>query len=436
MTARTARDVLADIAARQQKSQARAKALGARRQWFRIENATTDEQTQKSRAKVYLYEPIGGWYGVTPASFVEAITDLDVDEIELHINSPGGSVYDGITIMNVLRQHEARVIGVVDGLAASAASFIAVGGCDELIMADHSELMVHDAWGLCIGNAEDMNTMAADLDRISDNIASVYARKASGSTESWRDIMRAETWYSAQEAVTAGLADRVGFDDDSDDDDQSVVPETDDPVEDRWDRAIFASAGRPTHTLPSASAARVTSPAAPASGDTTTQEGADVVFNDSQLSTLRQSLGVADDADGDTIVAALGEALQEQAEEQPAASTRVPEGMALVDATTLAALRDDAAAGREARNQQQAEARRSLVQAAVRDGRIAPSRAQAWENRIAADPEEATTLASLAKGLVPLDEHGHAGEGPQSTDSTDDLYAAAWGAPTDQTQEA
>ena len=136
--------------------------------------------------------------------------------------------------MNALRQHQARVIGVVDGLAASAASFIAVGGCDELVMAEHSELMIHDAWGLCLGNAEDMTTMAADLDRISDNIASIYARKAGGSAQDWREVMRAEKFYSADDAVDAGLADRVDRQD-----------EESDPAEEsagnRWDRSIFAS---------------------------------------------------------------------------------------------------------------------------------------------------------------------------------------------------
>ena len=160
-----------------------------------------------------------------------------------------------------------------------------------------------------------------------------------------------------------------------------------------------------------------------------------MTFNDAQLTTLRQSLGVADDADGDTIVAALQEVLQEQAtEEQPAAST-VPEGMALVDADMLAALREDAAAGREARNQQQSERRHALVQAAVRDGRIPLARAKHWEEQLAKDPGAETTLASLAAGLIPLEERGHAGEGPQSTDTTDDLYAQAWGKPADQTQE-
>lgn len=424
---RNARDVLRDIASHQQRSTERAKALGTRKQWWRVENATTTT-AGKTRAKIYLYEPIGGWPGVTPKGFVDELNDLDVDEIELHVNSPGGSVYDGIAIMNALRQHDAYVIGVVDGLAASAASFIAVGGCNELAMAEHSELFLHDAWGLCVGNAEDMTTMAADLDRVSDNLAAIYARKAGGTAESWRDVLRAEKWYSAQEAVTAGLADRVGLDEDTEDDAADAS--------NRWDRGIFASlatdpapGGTHPHKPPTASAARVTSPAAPASGDTTTQEGADVIFNDAQLTSLRQNLGVADDADGDIIVAALQEALQEQAtDERPAAGpTTVPEGMVLMDAGTAASLREDAQAGREARNQQLADHRHNLVDAAVRDGRILRAKAAGWEKTLAADPSMEDTLANLEKGLVPIDEVGHAGEGPQSSDAHNDLYAQFWG---------
>jgi len=165
------------------------------------------------RATLRLYDPIdswGGWWGVSAKEFAAVLDELpdDVTEIELLINSPGGDVFDGIAILNALRRHKARVITVVEGLAASAASLIACGG-DEVVMASNSELMIHDAWSICVGNAEDMASMADNLGRISDNLASVYAAKAGGEVAAWRAVMRAETWYSAAEAVAAGLADRV-----------------------------------------------------------------------------------------------------------------------------------------------------------------------------------------------------------------------------------
>lgn len=164
-------------------------------------------------ASLRLYDPIDSWggeWGVSAKEFAASLDALpdDTSEIRLHINSPGGEVYEGITMLNALRNHRARVVAVVDGLAASAASFLAAGA-DEVVMGRNSQLMIHDAWGLGIGNAEDMREIASRLDKISDNIASVYADKAGGSVADWRAAMLAETWYSADEAVAAGLADRV-----------------------------------------------------------------------------------------------------------------------------------------------------------------------------------------------------------------------------------
>lgn len=180
-----------------------------------------------------LYAPIDSWggiWGVSAAEFAATLDDITAERIELHVNSPGGEVFEGIAILNALRQHPARVSAVVDGLAASAASFIAVGA-DELTMGHNSELMIHDAWGLCVGNAADMRDLAGRLDQLSDNIADIYARKAGGSTREWRDAMVAESWYSAEESVTAGLADRVA-------DDGDAEPSN------RFDLSGFAHAGR------------------------------------------------------------------------------------------------------------------------------------------------------------------------------------------------
>jgi len=96
----------------------------------------------------------------------------------------------------------------VTGLAASIASVIMMAG-DEIIMGRGSEVMIHDAHAVQIGNAADMAKMAEILDRTSDNIATFYAERAGGTPKEWREIMRAEKWYNAQEAVDAGLADKV-----------------------------------------------------------------------------------------------------------------------------------------------------------------------------------------------------------------------------------
>ena len=165
-------------------------------------------------AEIRLYDPIdswGEWWGMSAKEFAATLDGLDVEEIRLLINSPGGEVFEGIAIANTIRNHPAKVTAVVEGLAASAASFIAVAA-DELVMARNSELMIHDAWGLVVGNSDDMTKMADLLDHLSDNIADMYAAKAGGTVADWRAAMKAETWYSAAEAVEAGLADRVAED--------------------------------------------------------------------------------------------------------------------------------------------------------------------------------------------------------------------------------
>ncbi|WP_114202324.1 head maturation protease, ClpP-related [Janibacter anophelis] len=377
------------------------------RPWYSIRNEKTPTS---SKAKVYLYDAIGGWFGVTATDFVRELNDLDVDEIELHINSPGGSVYDGIAIRNALVQHDATITAIVDGLAASAASYIALAG-DEVVMAPNSELMIHDASGVCLGWAQDMRKMAEDLDRISDNIATMYADKAGGDAKAWRKVMLAETWYSADEAVEAGLADRVDRkNDDGDGED----------VENRFDLSVFNYAGRshaPTpklspaalaaHDLPTASAAGAHPPAAPASGDTTQEGVAAMDISDEQLTNLRQTAGVADDADVDTCIAALTEALQEQAE--PQATPTQPEGTILVDQAAFADLQAQAALGVQAREQQMAAHREQVLNDAVRSGRIAPASRPGWAALLEKDATVEATIAELPANTIPVDEIGHAG---------------------------
>jgi ATP-dependent Clp endopeptidase proteolytic subunit ClpP len=186
-------------------------------------------------ATLRIYDPIDSWggeWGVSAKEFAKALDTLpeETAEIRLHINSPGGEVYEGLAILNSLRNHKARVVAVVDGLAASAASFIATGA-DEVVMGRNTQLMIHDAWGLCVGASIDMRDMADRLDKISDNIASVYAEKAGGTKADWRGHMLAETWYDAEEAVAAGLADRV-------------EGEADEDARNRFDLSIFQHAGR------------------------------------------------------------------------------------------------------------------------------------------------------------------------------------------------
>jgi ATP-dependent protease ClpP protease subunit len=168
------------------------------RQWFRIE-------AKADSADVFVYDEIGYW-GTSAADFAQQLAALDVKTINLRINSPGGEVFDGIAIHNALMNHPAKVNVSVDGLAASIASVICMAG-DSITMQQGAQMMIHDASGFAFGNAADMRALADVLDQLSDTIAGFYAERAGGTVTSWRDTMRAETWYTADEAVKAGLAD-------------------------------------------------------------------------------------------------------------------------------------------------------------------------------------------------------------------------------------
>lgn len=169
--------------------------------WFRME-AVSDETTE-----VMIYDEIGFW-GTDAAEFVNQFAAIKTPKILLRLNSPGGEIFDGVAIYNAIKAHPSYVTVRVDGLAASAASFIAMAG-NEVLMTRNGTMMIHDGLGFTYGNAKDHQETASLLDKLSDNIAEIYARKTGGELATWRDFMREEVWYSSQEAVDAGLADRV-----------------------------------------------------------------------------------------------------------------------------------------------------------------------------------------------------------------------------------
>lgn len=175
--------------------------------YFRFENAADDA------AEIFIYDEITDPFwaefgmGISAAGFAKELQAVKGRAITVHINSPGGSVFEGTAIYNLLRGHDAPVNVIVDGIAASIASVIAMAG-DTVTMAPHSMLMIHDAWGITMGNAQDHEQQAKVLNKLSDNIAAVY-RERGDSRKNWRALMLAETWITDEEAVAWKLADRV-----------------------------------------------------------------------------------------------------------------------------------------------------------------------------------------------------------------------------------
>lgn len=179
-------------------------------QMYPIKCRIRNEDSGVTRVDVYDDIGQGDWFseGVTAKSFAAQMSSVK-GPLEVHINSGGGDVFDGVAIGNAIRQHKGQVTTVVDGIAASIASVIAQAGQDR-VMQPGAMMMIHDASTLCWGDEAEMVKTAQVLGKNSDNIASIYADRAGGTPAQWRDTMRKETWYTADEAVAAGLADRVG----------------------------------------------------------------------------------------------------------------------------------------------------------------------------------------------------------------------------------
>lgn len=200
--------------------------------------------------KLYIYDEIGFW-GTDAQSLVDQLKEIDSDKLDVHLNSPGGEVFDGIAIYNTLKQHKAEVTVYVDGLAASAASFIAQAG-DKVVMARNAQMMIHDGIALAYGNEQDMLDTAKVLSQISNNIADIYAESAKKrgfdtTLDEFRALMREEVWYTGKEAVDAGLSDEVL---DSDDDEA-------DKAKNKWDLSFYNYAGRERAESPFRVAARL-----------------------------------------------------------------------------------------------------------------------------------------------------------------------------------
>jgi len=178
-------------------------------------SGTIRMEKKDGEAELLLYEMIGFDFwtggGMTPKKLVDDLAALQpFDKLTIRVNSPGGDVFDGMTIFNILRRQEAKISVEVEGLAASAASFITqVADPGELRISEAGMFMVHRAWGLTIGNTNDMLTMAEVLDKIDGQIADIYAGRSKRKAATWLGLMDEETWLTGQEAVDAKLADET-----------------------------------------------------------------------------------------------------------------------------------------------------------------------------------------------------------------------------------
>ena len=162
-------------------------------------------------AVLQIFDQIGeDWFGgsgVSAKAFSQAMQDVGPGPLVVEINSPGGNVWDGLAIYNMLRGRQAPVTTRVVGIAASIASIIALAG-DTIEMAEASLFMIHDPSGMVAGTSEDMRKMANALDQHAEILANIYVKRTGKTSAQIRAAMSAETWFTAQEAIQFGLADK------------------------------------------------------------------------------------------------------------------------------------------------------------------------------------------------------------------------------------
>lgn len=174
-----------------------------KKSWFNIVRsaAIADE------VDVLIYDEIGFW-GVNASEFVQEIAAIDAKKINLHVNSPGGSVFDGLAIYQALASHPAEIFAYIDGWAASIASVI-IMAADKILIGEAAQVMIHQPWSFVMGPADDMRKEADILDSIQGAIIDVYVARTGGDRKVITDQVVAETWFKGQAAVDAGFADEL-----------------------------------------------------------------------------------------------------------------------------------------------------------------------------------------------------------------------------------
>lgn len=384
-------------------------------------------------ATIRMYGPIdpwGGWWGISAQDVAQVLDNLPdtVTQIILRINSPGGSCVEATAILNLFRAHKATVLAVVDGLAASAASVIAAG-CDETVMSPGTQMMIHSPHVITWGNAAQLRKDAAVLDNFEAAMVEIYQAKAG--LKDWAALLAEETWLTGAQAIELGLADRsavvpdAGEAETAGDDVVVVVPLEDPGIGNAEDASAADPAARATRITITAARAASKLPSSSEPGDPNQKEK--LKMSDTIKAGLRERLGVTDAAASDeTLLAALDQALEEQADPPAAPAAALPDGFTAIDSTVLAELQENARLGAEARAEQESTRRDGIVKAALDSGRITPQSRAAIRAQL--DKDEAGTSAFLAtlpkNAAVPVTELGLA---DSITDADDSLYGAIYG---------
>ncbi|ANS45852.1 ATP-dependent Clp protease proteolytic subunit [Bacillus thuringiensis] len=200
-----------------------------------------ENQENSKKVVAYMHGTVGaGWWGdINAKKTREMFDNMDADEIELHIHSVGGDAFEGIAICNYLRSHKAKVTAVVDGIAASAASLIAMGA-DKIIMPSNTTMMVHRASTYAYGNADSLEKQANMLRDVDDALIQSYRNRFNGEFHELEALLDNETYMTAETAKSYGFCDEIVDSIKSVANEEPVIeePEEEIPIENEGDKRI------------------------------------------------------------------------------------------------------------------------------------------------------------------------------------------------------
>ncbi|MCB5900367.1 head maturation protease, ClpP-related [Bacillus cereus] len=203
------------------------------------------DESEGKKVVAYMHGTVGaGWWGdINAKKTREMFDNIDADEIELHIHSGGGDAFEGIAICNYLRSHKAKVTAVVDGLAASAASLIAMGA-DKIIMPSNTTMMVHRASTYAYGNADSLEKQAKMLRDVDDALIQTYRNRFNGEFHELEALLDNETYMTAETAKSYGFVDEISDAIESVDSEEDVVQEPEETEEENDQVAIENEANK------------------------------------------------------------------------------------------------------------------------------------------------------------------------------------------------
>jgi ATP-dependent protease ClpP protease subunit len=388
----------------------------SKREWFKFATAKAADKAAPAKATLHVYDVIGAdvfFGGVDVNEAVALIDGLDENaELDVRINSPGGAAWDGLTLANAIMRHPGKTTSHVDGLAASAASLVALAA-DDVVISAYGQMMLHNARGGLYGTAEELKAASETLGKLNGSMAAFYADRSSSGDDAkvWARAMSKESWYNAEEALEAGLATAI--------DESGKREEVEAAASASIARAsaMFRYPGRQAAPGP---LARVEN--GPSGPD---QEEAPVATSKAVL----DALGLPEGASDEDVIAKIAEGGKpddkpadtdkadkvDEGEISELAKAAAKHGLTVIDPGTLAEMQRNSSLGASAHAAMETQRITGAVDAAISLGKITAARKDHFVALMRAD-EVGTTqlLANIpAETAVPMTELGHSLE-PQA----------------------